>query len=529
MGLNRTKQFTQSWNKAALVSAVFFVLGVAWSFASPHGSSADDDFHLTTIWCAQGYSEYCQYSGDNVGVIVPRTIAYPACYVKWPATESAKCTSELTYEPIYTQRGNTTSGGYPGGFHRSMSIFAGKDVVASVQAMRIANVALASLLLFAALLLVKPPVQRAIALSWGVGVIPVGIFFIASTNASSWLITSAGLYWGLLYSVMTDHRQYDPRFWARLALLVLCVLIALLARRDAGIVLALTTVAIGILTVAPKKRPPKWLLFLFAGVTAVALLVFWRAFSVLFTGRSIPGAQTVTDQPNPVVKMALEIPGFFAALLGGQQPHFAISDSGYRQGIDGYRPTGFSYGLGWTDFSLPSAVGVLGLVAVVMAVTCGFNQYSKRRVVALLVIGLTMIFQILIIRVVDGFGGQWLVQPRFMMPFFLVALGISLLSFGAGKRLFNRLQATLIAASVLIAGSLAWLGTAGRYAVGPDAAFTNFGQTPDWWWELGPSRLVWFLIVVVATTLWVWATVWNYGAQPQRKRFQLRVSGASHD
>ena len=32
----------------------FFVMCAGWALTSPPGSSPDDDFHLTSIWCAAG-------------------------------------------------------------------------------------------------------------------------------------------------------------------------------------------------------------------------------------------------------------------------------------------------------------------------------------------------------------------------------------------------------------------------------------------------------------------------------------------
>lgn len=500
----------------AVLLAALLGLGISWSFASPHGSSADDDFHLTKIWCSWGESEYCQDAGDQQGVFVPRTVAFPSCYVNWPSSVSASCTNELNYDVVYTTRydfGNQ----YPGLFHRVMGLMAGKDVVASVQLMRIFNVVLATILLGAALLLVRPVIRRALAVSWGIGLVPVGIFFIASTNASSWVIIGIGIFWAVLLSLVRTGVRRDANSILQLMLLVVLVLLVLGARRDGGLYLSAVAVATVIVGLKGRPRSPIAIGGVVAIVLALSVTFLVRGFSWIgdiwqTVITSIPGAQTATDQPNPILKTLLEVPSFVAGLWGGQRPSFIMSDSGFRQGVDGYRPVGFAYGLGWTDFALPSIVGVLALVAAVTVMSAGFNSYQRRRVVAFLLLLLALVTQVMMMRVVSNFTAEWSVQPRFVFPYVLPLAGIALLAHR--RRLLSNFQALVASFSVAIAGAFAWLATASRYAVGPDAAFTNFGQAADWWWSTGPSRLVWFILASVATAAWVYATIWRFGTAP---------------
>ena len=319
-------------------------------------------------------------------------------------------------------------------------------------------------------------------------------------------------------------------FWARLVGLVGTASLALAARSDAAIYLVMSTVAV--LMVASPFVRVRWKLVLPVGIAGVFGLVALGYFALrdryLGWPMSWPGAQTATDQPNPVLKTLMEIPGFFAGLLGGQRPGYVLSDSGFNQGVDGYRPTGLLYGLGWTEVQLPSIVSIAGLVAVVVVAAVGLNSYRLSRLVAVLFLITAVVGQILIMRSMVDFISFWEIQPRYFVPIFLVILGLLAFSPGLGKRLLTRAQALVVMLSVIVAGSVAWMATAARYAIGPDAAFTNFGQTPDWWWEVGPSRLVWFLIVVGATALWVRATVWNFGTNPVAQRKRPPVRATSH-
>lgn len=515
----------------ASLGAALLLLGLGWAFASPHGSSADDDFHLTTIWCSHGYSSYCEDAGDGVGVFVPRVIAYPACYVNWPAGTSAACTNDLTYEAIYTTRVNPASGGYPEGFYWTMGLLAGKDVPNSVQAMRILNVIIAVCFLIWAVAAVQPTIRRAVVLAWGVGAIPLTIFFVASTNPSSWVITGVGLYWAFLLSVLKDFNPRSPIFWNRVLGVVASATLALVARRDAGIYLMVSTVAVVILTLPSLRKGWKTLLL----ASAAALSVFSFVAYLGLRGRYLslpitwPGAQTATDQPNPILKTFMEIPSFIVGLIGGQRPAFVISDSGVNQGLEGYRPTGLLYGLGWAEVSLPSAVGLAALVAVLVVVVAGLNSYRLSRVLALCFVAFAVLVQIITMRAMVDFIAFWEIQPRYFLPISLVFLGLAALVHPPSRGLLTRAQGWLAMLGLGIAGSVAWMATAGRYAIGPDAAFTNFGQVPDWWWEVGPSRLVWFLIVACATGLWAWATIWNFGVKPvANPAGQLREKSRAH-
>lgn len=405
-----------------------------------------------------------------------------------------------------------------------MGLFAGKDVVASVQAMRIFNVFLAGVLLGLAALVVQPKVRRALILSWGVAMIPVGVFFIASTNPSSWAITGVGLYWALLLSLLYDRFSLNALNGARLALLTLAVTMTIVARRDGGVYLFLATIAV-VLAVAGQGRlrglGSRIAITVLGAVSALAgVLILGRS---LYTSVAWPGSAPATDQPNPFIKTLLEVPSFFVGLVGGQKPYVVMSESSYNSLQFGYRPTGLTYGIGWTDFSLPSVVGLAAFAVLIAAFTVGFRRYLRSRALAVVFLIISIPVQILVVRVAVGFDPISQMQPRYVFPILSVIMGLTLFAGRIRLPLLSKMQAGAMVAGVVIAGSTAWLATATRYAIGPEAAFTNFGQTADWWWNAGPGRLVWFVIALVVTAFWAWATIWNFGAHPVKGRIREKV------
>lgn len=481
------------------------MLGVAWAFASPHGSSADEDFHLVNIWCAWGDSEMCTLSPETLTATVPETIAYSWCYARWPGQISAGCLNDLTDNPVVTFRISYDSLSYKLPFYSAMRVFAGTDVEFSVQVMRIVNVLIASLLFFWALASANWSVSRALALSWGVAMIPVGIFFVASVNPSSWTIIGVGTFWVFFASLLSSSPRARGRTFTLLLGALASTLLALTSRTDAGVYLVLSIIAIALWRWKfIKNHLPRKFGIPLGAATAVGIGVLlliwsrkWKGF-----GLSFPGAQTATDQPNPAVKTLLEVPAFIFGLFGGQSARTVLRDSELAMGLDGYRPVGFIQGLGWTETQMPSLVGIIIGAAVMALMLAGWRRYEKSRVIAFILLVFAFIAQILFIRAQFDFSAALLIQPRYLFPPALVIIGIALSLRGSGPFL-NRFQAVALASVLAVAGSVAWLSTSSRYAISPQAAYTNFGQQVEWWWPAGPGRLSSFMLVTVVTIVWL--------------------------
>ena len=480
------------------------MLGVAWAFASPQGSSADEDFHLVNIWCAWGDSEMCTVSPETLSATVPETLAYSWCYARWPGQISAGCLNELTNNPVVTGRISFDTLKYKLPFYSAMRAFAGTDVTYSVQVMRILNVLIASLLFFWALTSANWSLSRALALTWGVAMIPVGIFFVASVNPSSWTIIGVGTFWVFLASLLSSSPKSRGRTISLSLGAITSALLAVSSRTDAGIYLILSVIAVAIWRWRfIKNHLPKKFGIPLAAITAIgvgALAFIWsRKFGGF--GLSFPGAQTSMDQPVPAIKTLLEVPAFVFGLFGGQSAQTVLRDSEAAMGLDGYRPVGFIQGLGWTETQMPSLVGIMTGAAVMALILAGWRRYEKSRAIAFIVLVFAFVAQILFVRAQFDFSAALLIQPRYLFPPTLVIIGIALALKGP-KPFLNRFQAVALSSGLAVAGSIAWLATSSRYAIGPQATYTNFGQQVEWWWPIGPGRLSSFIIVTVVTTLW---------------------------
>ena len=491
-----------------LLPISFFLLGTAWAFASPLGSAADDDFHLANIWCARGPSQLCQTLEDEFlneeFTVVPEVIRESTCYVYSGPTkkpEDASCLEKYDTNLVVAKRVGTSEDrlNYAPGFYPVLRVFAGQDIQFSVQIMRVFNVLLASMLFAAALWLATEPVRRAIGYSWGLLFTPIGIFFVASTNPTSWAITGIGLSWVFAWTAFTPRRSRRVKAAAATGLLV-STIIATAARLDSPAFIGI--VVLGVLvaraTSFRKQIVPILALggFVVATLAAVAIGRRWgRNFSFI-------GAHTGTDMPAPLVKTALEIPAILFAFVGGQRPTYVMRESPEDQLMEGYRGLGLSFGHGWGENVLPSAVGLtLGCVAFFVTLI-GLSRASWWRRAGVLIVTAAIPAVVLTAQASDAYRGVS-IQPRYLFGLFIVAVGLAVIEGGKGPRLFSRFQLSVLGSLVWLVTTIAWLQTSSRYAIGPQATYTNFGQEPGWWWTEFPGRLASTGLVAMVTATWI--------------------------
>ena len=177
----------------------FLVTCTGWALASPVGAAPDDDYHLASIWCAQGEREgVCVDPGvEPATLLVPAPVVQSAVCYAFKADVTADCQDQVltSTELAGTQHINQIDGLYPGAYYTAMSVFVGPDVERSVTVMRLVNALLASLLLAAVLRLLPAGLAAAATLAVVVTFVPLGLSLVASTNPSSWSIIGIGTFW----------------------------------------------------------------------------------------------------------------------------------------------------------------------------------------------------------------------------------------------------------------------------------------------------------------------------------------------
>ena len=213
-----------------------FLTLCVWSFASPVGSSPDDDFHLASIWCGLGErTGLCELPDDSSDAaptsrMVPAALVNSPCFAFKPE-QNASCWDPTVEELMLVERANVDNL-YPRLFYSAASLFASSDPQLSVIAIRLANSAFAVAFLSAVCFALPRSVRPALLISVIATSIPLGVFIYASTNPSSWAMLSAATVWTSLYGAT---RASGRRRWLLCALALIGAVLGAGARADAAI------------------------------------------------------------------------------------------------------------------------------------------------------------------------------------------------------------------------------------------------------------------------------------------------------
>lgn len=490
------------------------ILAGVWAFSSPPGSSPDDGAHLTTIWCAWGGHDGCRATSADGYFAVPAEVGSTPCFALDAGTD-ARCDAGETDGLVV---GQSLRGYNPPVFYAVMRLFVSDEVAQSVLAMRTFNILLASLLWLFAFAVSPTAVRRSLVISWSALLIPIGLFFIPSTNPTSWSIISAGLFWAFLYAAVSNQvRSRGSRIGAWIGV-GLTVLVGLGSRSDMLYVLGVLTLAV--IAVGWQKKwatRGRWLAL--SGALALALvaslyLLSSRAGVLLrqfIDGVSFP-SNSQADQPHALAKILLEVPTFLTAFLGAQGPVWSQRNSTQDVAVDGFAYLGFTYGAGYTDVQFPVAVPLLLTGSLAFLLFTVSKAWTRRQWLGALLVASGLLLEILAIRAAFEFGAEN-IQPRYFFPLFLGGMGLLLIW---PNRLPNRVQSIALCVAGVVASSLALRALLSRYVHGQSHSYIELASGPHWWWNFGPSpHVVW--VVGTAASIVVAAVLVSYAFRGQRR------------
>lgn len=483
---------------AIAIPILLFISLLAWAFASPVGSSPDDNFHLPSIWCGLGEREgVCEESGDPDTRLVPRSVTTAPCFAFKPE-KSAEC-----WNPDNDRMTEATwmnaAGLYPPLFYTTMGVFVGEDISTSVLAMRVFNSALVIGLLTVVFFALPWKARPALLISTLAAAVPLGMFLIASTNPSSWAFASAATVWVCLYGATqtTGRRQIVLG-----ALAVFGAILGAGARADAAIY---SMFAVLVAAILGARRSRSMIVPAVAGAAVAAVsAAFYLAAgqsSALATGLPtdnppLSGSQHIANLTN--------VPDLWMGVFGG-------------------------WGLGWLDTMTPAAVSVLALGVFAAALFIGIHHLTARRAVAVALafaaLWLVPFFLLAQSRAVIGSE----VQPRYLLPLIVILLGTASLTSRAIREW--RGPRSLVAGLALSGSmSLALHDNIRRYTVGAGGNALDPGAGAEWWWSAAPSPLTVWLVGSVAFTA-VFAILWllirrTGRVTPRRERLEPAVETA---
>jgi len=484
---------------AGFVAAALVLAG--WLLASPPGSSPDDEYHLTSIWCSRGFvDEVCienpaATSWDRK-TLVPFTVARISCFA-YDMSTSAACTLDiLGTDPLQFAPGvgGNIDGERAQLYYWTMHAFVSDDFPSAMARIRVTNVVLALAMLAGTLAVAPPLVRRSVALTWLVATLPLGLFLLTSLNTTAWGLIGLGTLWANLLSALTgsDRRQ---RFGAAM-LAIMGATMALGSRTEALGHTVVTIAAVGLFyLVAHRDRGDRTLRSSRASRSTLlvrSIIGVITVAAVTFALRSLPsldylsGASRALEKGNaelirrgfgqPVLALLLETPQLWTGAFGDR------------------------WGLGWIDTPMPPVTSLAAMSVFVMIVMLGLRDADPGRIgaVALVVTGLVVlpVFSLLYAGLVVGEQ----LQPRHYMVLLFVLAGIALvpspgrdaLALGRGQR------ATIV--TLLGLGHAAALHTnMMRYVIGlGDARYLDLNTAIEWWWADMPSPMTVWIVASVA-------------------------------
>jgi len=455
--------------RLALIPVLALMAFAGWALASPVGASPDDDFHLTSIWCAGGSEQgVCEPGTTQNTREVPWLVAKGICYAFHPET-SASC--QLTKHPaeVETTRGNF-AGLYPPFFYGTMRAFVTGDVETSVVTMRIVNA-----LLFvgmASLVCWLLPIRRRQTLFWGVAgsIIPLGAFLIASINPSSWSILS-----GAIVFVATAG-YFESTSWRKAGLAALAVVAAFMgggARADAAVFVTIAAGAALLVNIAWTKR--FWLSALLpAGIAVMSAVLFLLGSQV---GSALNGGFGPPKVGGSILGVAyrvfIELPNLWAGNFG------------------------VMWGLGWLDTVMPAIVWFPAFAAFAILVFSGLRSLTVWKGLAVAGVALVLFVVPFYLLVSDRILVGEQVQPRYLLPLLMVLISVALWQVRRDVLGFNRTQWWLLAAGLAVANAFALHTNIRRYVTGNDQPGFNLSKNVEWWWHI-PISPMWTWVLASA-------------------------------
>lgn len=467
----------------------------AWAFASPIGAGPDDDYHLVSIWCADGGSAECQPGSEAHNRSVDAGFRDVVCYAA-KRDFSAKCqlegwNAEGHYE---TERGNF-AGEYPPVYYAVMHVFAGSDVQVSALVMRLVNAALFVGLATALFALLPLTRRRTLLWGWLVAVIPLGIFLIPSNNPSGWAVTGVGTaFLALLGWFETSGR----RRWVLGALYLVGVIMAAGARGDAGVYVIGASLTASIIAATRSREWQLRAILPLVGVV-IAVLFFVNA------GQSGTGLVGFT-----------EIPGSNVGAVGGGE------DAALDAPLSGFALVAFNllelpylwsgvwgtWALGWFDTGLPAIVPWSAIAAFIVVAFAGLGCLNWRKAIS--VAGVLVVLTVLPVYVLTVGGMQVgeTLQPRYIFPL-IVLLSLLFATMPDRREVrFTRVQTFAILGALALANLVSLQVNIRRYVTGADTQGLNLDAGAEWWWPGFPVGPIWIWIIGALAFAGLLALLW---------------------
>lgn len=451
----------------ALIGTSLFIALSAWAVSSPVASSPDDDFHLGSIWCADGLNtQGCSAEGEIIDeyktlVMIP-SIGAP-CFAGNPGA-SAECQGALLQQAEQQSFANT--GLYPSAFYKFQNLFISDQGAESVLRMRLANVLLFVVFFMLALRLSTRTNGLLLALTFVLTSVPMGMFIIPSNNPSSWLYMAILVNWAFQVVLLSPRNLYSNRAFLIAALAMLASGIMIIESRSDGKIYLLFSIGLIYSLMARQiKSIGVWKHLIPVFLSALALYKFYS--DTPFSGFGPAGGGQDMESGRylfTTLFRSIEIP------LGNL----------------GFLAPGGSLGiLGWLDTPIPAIVPLITIGLLFSWTFLLYKSGSKGKKAAFFIASaLLVLVPTYLLNSGRNLVGEY-VQPRYVITllplFFISAVGINRKFTSAQNVMSKRL--TFTAFVIAIANGVSLMANLTRYTFGAEYQFRfNLNQEPLWWW-----------------------------------------------
>ena len=493
---------------AVLVALLAILSFGSWAFSSAVGSAPDDDYHLTSIWCSSFQGDLCEVDPGGEGVYIPEALREGIyCYYHNPI-QSAGCQPLLDgTDPrpdVPFAHNNPSRNLYPDGYYQFSNLFQSDNIQKTALNVRFVNLGLFLALGFGLFFALPHRLRSTWIWMWTLGLVPMGMFIIPSSNPSSWAITAVAAGWIALLGYLETR---GPRAWILAVIYAGTIGLTLSSRIDSVLYLGLASVVAIWLS---RLRGHKLFRKTWVGLIALALVIVQLSINPANLARAVKGIgqrSDVFEDPLPWATSGevVDPNAFDWALLWNNLWNIP----GLWLGIFG----GFPWGsLGWLDTSVPQVV-LVGTITVVMGFTfLAVRQADGTKIVALFVtLGALWIMPLYLLQL-GGFQAGEELQPRYLMPLMMVLLGTIVLSNSGVPAITDRGRLWFVIGALAIANAIALHTNIRRYTTGIRVQGFNLDSPREWWWPFFPEfigpNLVWAIGAVSFGAL-LWALLFR--------------------
>ena len=357
------------------------------------------------------------------------------------------------------------------------SVFAGDDLARSVVLIRLFNCLLTVGLLAAVAALVPRRTRPIVLVPLTITCVPIGLYFLGSTNPSSWAILSMAALWPALYASFdtTGARRY-----LLLAAAVGATVIGAGARTDAALFCVFVVGVVCLVRVRQLRQNLDVL-----GVAALCVAVAGALF--LTAGQSDLGGFGSAE--------ALDLPWHVKLFMNLKElPSLVLGSFSY-----GYMGT-----TGWLDTPFPAAVGALGIITWAGMVFHWSRHLSRSKALAMGLTGLALLAYPLVLLTRSGLVVGSGFQPRYALPLLVVFTGMAMLRGRDGLPSLGRAQFGFAVVALSVAHLVALHQQLRRYVTGLDVPDVSLDAKQEWWWDVPFSPNTVWLVTSAAFTIAVY-------------------------